>query len=232
MRLGRLLWLLGSYNVIQNLLLPKRWYVRANFCLSAFLVALARGSGISWAEMGLNRSQLRDGMRLGIRVSSLAAVMLPVAMRSEGFRRVLLDDRLTDVTPEEIMHRVLVRFPLGTAMFEELAFRGVLPAVVRRQENGKHADWTAAAAFAIWHLIPTWQTVGANSTGRDLPRSAKLGLTFAGSIGAGLAGIGFSALRSRSGSLTTPWLSHSAFNSLALLAATRLPGRPVTTPSA
>jgi membrane protease YdiL (CAAX protease family) len=48
-----------------------------------------------------------------------------------------------------------IRFPLGTALYEEVAFRGVLGALWTRRSGERTARTVAAAAFGAWHILPT-----------------------------------------------------------------------------
>ncbi len=85
-----------------------------------------------------------------------------------------------------------------------------------------------AAAFGLWHLLPTYRLapgMGPGAVGSS--RVRRVGASVAAALVTGLAGMGFTALRERSGSVVAPWILHAAANSGAYLlsrAAWRSPG--------
>jgi hypothetical protein len=136
----------------------------------------------------------------------------------------LSDERLEGIGRREVWRRVLIRFPLGTALFEEVVFRGVLPAAFRHRPTWQR-EAISASAFAAWHIIPTWHTLDANTGGRSWGRGRKAAAVVGGSVAAGVAGLTLSALKRSSSSLTAPWLAHTTVSALTLLVAARL-GEP------
>ena len=98
--------------------------------------------------------------------------------------------------------RLLLGIPLGTVFFEEVLFRGVLWAVLRRAVGLRVAMAWQALAFGAWHLP------GAVAAGQ--PTWAVFGVTV-------LAGAGFAWLRERSGSLVAPAVVHWTLNGVGVL---------------
>lgn len=213
---------LAVYNVVQNTVVSERAYVPANLAATAGLVTVARRSGCTWRELGLAPAAVGPGLRLGARAAAGAAVAFGVAVASEKTRRLLLDDRAAGHPRSGAVYRVAIRFPVGTALFEELAFRGVLESLWRRR-HGPEASWIASAvSFGLWHIIPTYRLFSEMSVGSaTASRSQRLVAALAGALVTGGAGVGFSWLRRRSNSVAAPWLAHASYNSLAYLAARR-----------
>ena len=123
----------------------------------------------------------------------------------------------------DVLYRSLVRFPIGTALFEEVVFRGVLYGMWR-QAGKSHRTATAisATAFGVWHLIPSRNALQGNPLGESLTsRGSTMGLVAGGATLTGLSSLGLTWLRRQSGSLAAPWLIHSAVNSLGYLAGVR-----------
>ena len=54
---------------------------------------------------------------------------------------------------------VLLRQPIGTALFEEFAFRGVLYGAWLRAGGERLAFIATSIAFALWHVVITSKTV-------------------------------------------------------------------------
>ena len=136
-------------------------------------------------------------------------------------RRLLDDQRLDGVGRQEAAYRVAVRFPVGTALFEEVLFRGVLPQAFPFRTASRR-DLAAASVFAIWHLIPTASALRANPASKDMSSTKKVAAIVGGSLASGLAGLGFSALRRGTSSVAAPWLVHASYNATAFMTARRL----------
>ncbi len=52
-------------------------------------------------------------------------------------------------------YQVTVRIPIGTVLWEETAFRGVLQAALRRALPGPAAIAVTSGVFGLWHIRPT-----------------------------------------------------------------------------
>lgn len=208
-----------GYNLVQNRLLPSSLYVPANMLVSAALVATARRAGCDWSELGLDPEKAAGGVRLGLQAAVVIALATAAATHP-ATRRRLLDARAADQEVSDILYHTLVRFPLGTALFEEVAFRGVVEAVWERGGAMEREARTAAAVmFGLWHLIPTWDALRGNPVADHLQTSwSRAGAVVAGAVASGLTSLGFSWMRKRSGSLVAPWLAHTAISCAGYLA--------------
>lgn len=227
--LGASLTLLGAHNVVQNTVLNERGYMTGNLFLSAVLVGLGRGAGLSREDLGLVRGDMAAGRRMIGWSATGAGLGVGLALLNPGRRRLLRDDRTRAQSTRDIVERTLVRFPWGTALFEEVAFRGVLPALLRPGRAAGQADLMAATAFGLWHIVPTIRALGGNPAGDQVSGPARFVVVVGGCLAAGLAGLGLSSMRNRTGSLLAPWAVHSLANVSMYLAgvlAHRIDGRP------
>lgn len=211
---------IGTYNLVQNLLLPVRAYVPANLAASLGLVGMARRYGCSWDDLGLKPAAARDGFRLGLAGVAASVIVAVGASANRTTRKYLLDERAARQRHGDIAHRVLVRLPIGTALFEEVAFRGVVEAMWRRSgENPRRSAVVAAVGFGMWHLIPATQALTGNPLGPRFTSSmSRAGVILAGALLTTFSSLGFSWMRDRSGSLIAPWMTHAAINSAGYLA--------------
>lgn len=212
--------IISGYNLIQNLVLSSSMYVPVNIVLGAGLVALARRNGSSWADLGLDPARAADGLRLGAGVAGVVGVGALLGALHPGVRPQLLDERAADQEAPDVLYNTLVRFPLGTALFEEVAFRGVVEAIWR-QDGGTERDAGRAAAmlFGLWHLVPTRAALSGNPATTDLRTDASRAVgVAAGAIVTGIASLGLSWMRRRSDSLVASWLAHTAVSSAGYLA--------------
>lgn len=212
--------ILAAHNIVQNFLLNERGYVTGNLAVSALLVGIGRQSGVSWDEIGLGRQQARQSLAFGAGAAATAAAAAgALAMSHPRGRDILRDERAAEAGRENVWKRALVRFPLGTALFEEVAFRGVLPALLLRGRGTWRADLLSAGVFAAWHVIPTARALAGNAMGADQSSRQRTTTVIAGSAAAGVAGLGFSWLRRRTGGLLAPWLVHAVLNTISFVAA-------------
>ncbi|WP_346618859.1 CPBP family intramembrane glutamic endopeptidase [Blastococcus montanus] len=192
-------------------------YVAANLAATAALLVAARAGGLSWAELGLARHRLGAGLRWGGACAAVVAGGYAVGLAVPALRPLLADARVAGLDAPGIAYQVLVRIPLGTVLWEEVAFRGVLLGALARLLPASRAAAVSAAVFGIWHVRPTLSAVAANDLADGPVRTAVLVLL--GCLATAVAGGLFAWLRLRSGSLLAPTLLHLATNSLGILAA-------------
>jgi membrane protease YdiL (CAAX protease family) len=196
----------------------QRWYPLANGCAAAALLAAAANGGLTADDLGLGRGQLRAGLRLGAVAAAPVAAAYGTAVLIPAIRPALRDQRVAGLTSGQRAYHVLLRIPLGTVAWEEIAFRGVLNATLRRVLPGPGATAWASAVFGAWHVRPTAEALTGNglATGR-IPRLAAVTGVVAAT---GTAGAFLSVLRDRSGSLAAPVAVHLIANCLGPLAST------------
>jgi uncharacterized protein len=188
---------LVSYAIVRTWVIPGDAHVVANVAATGALAVIAAWSGLTADELGLARWS--SGLRVGGVAVAVVGLVLIVAAAVPATRGYFDDDRV-DVGAGEMLVRVLVVIPVGTVVFEELAFRGVLLALLRRRAEIRIAIAWSAIGFGLWH-VPAL-------VGDDGP-AAIAGTVLATTA----AGIGFAWLRLRSGSLLAPMLAHLATNS-------------------
>ena len=209
---------LGAWNNLVVHRLPGRpgSYVLANVAAAGVLLAAARAAGLSWAELGLSRRRLAAGARWGGGCAAVVAAGYGTALAVPALRPLLGDARVAGLDGGELAGQVLVRIPLGTVLWEEVAFRGVLLAALGRLLSRRGAVGGSAALFGLWHVRPTLGALAANDlAGGPLART---GAVLLACLATAAAGVLFAELRLRSGSLLAPALLHLATNSLGVLA--------------
>jgi CAAX protease family protein len=219
---GALIAVLAAWNGLVVNRLPGPAVV-ANVPATVVVLAAARATGLDWDELGLARRRLSAGLRLGGVCAGLVVAGYAAALAVPAVRPLLADARVADLDGAEIAYATLVRVPFGTVVWEEVAFRGVLLASLSRLVPRPTAIAVSAAVFGIWHVRPTLSGLAANDLA-DGPAATAVAVLLV-CLGTAAAGVGFSWLRLRSGSLLAPVLLHLATNSagtLAAAAATRL----------
>jgi membrane protease YdiL (CAAX protease family) len=194
-----------------------RWYAPVNAAAAGAAVAAALASGLTPADLGLSPAALRSGLRIGGRLAApvltgyLAAALVPAA------RPALRDERAAGLTGRQAAYQALVRIPVGTVLWEETAFRGVLQAALCRVLPETAAIAVTSGIFGVWHVRPTVEGLRVNLLATS--RRQRAAALTAGVAATAAGGVVLSLARARSGSLAAPVLVHLATNCTGMLAA-------------
>lgn len=188
---------------------------RMNPLLTAAMLAFASRSEEGLPGVGLRREGLRKSLLAGLGVGAVLSGP-PLLF---FYRPLLLDTPLeygpiSRMTCREMLVDVFVRVPVGIALLEELAFRGLLYSALRRQLPVGWAIFGSSAAFEAWHLTVTATSASESnlkSAARLPPFLKPFVMPLAvggGMLTTGVAGAGFAILREWSGNLAGPILAH------------------------
>lgn len=207
-------------NVMTNRVLPDAAYVPWNLTVAAGLVTLARRAGCRDEELGLDRRHLGRGVAWGaVLAAAIAAAQGGVWASGRG-RSALQDDRVTRLDPAEARFQALVRIPLGTALAEEVAFRGVLPALFSSSRHRWLPAVASSALFGLWHLLPSQSLARENQRAGRLAAGTRPGVVPAAAMGStAVAGAALYEVRRRGRHLAAPVLVHLAANLAGFVAA-------------
>jgi membrane protease YdiL (CAAX protease family) len=187
---------------------------------AAGLIALARGIGLGWNDLGLSTDRLKAGAVWAAAAILAVASVYAFAVLLPTTRRAFLDSRY-HVSAGDALITAFVRIPLGTILFEEIAFRGVLWALFARLMTPVHVVLATSVLFGLWHVLPSLHLAAANAgvadavggTGGSASVLAVLGAVGVTAIG----GVVFGEARRRSGSLLASAGLHWATNGLGVL---------------
>lgn len=211
---------LGISNLLTNRVLPEAAYVPWNLALAGGLVALARHAGCSDEELGLDRRHLDRGTRLGAVLAAGITAAHATTWASGRGRGVFHDRRVTDLGAAAAWSQAVVRIPLGTVLAEEVAFRGVLPALLASPRNPWRARTLASALFGLWHVLPSQSLAGQNQgAGQLAARTGRAGVPVLAVVTTAVAGAVLHDLRRRGRHLAAPILVHLATNLSGFVAA-------------
>lgn len=209
-----------TWSALANLGLGDQLYVPRNLALTGGLLAFGVHAGLGAADLGLAHDDLGTGARWGAGSVAVVAVVVGAGVPLAdvlGPVAALLDDERAALAGPALASAVLLRIPIGTALFEEVAFRGVLRPLARRRWSPVRAALSTSGMFGLWHVAPTIVALRLNGVEPGSPPGL---ITIAGAVAATtVAGLVFDQLRARSGSLVAPILAHWATNALGLLAA-------------
>jgi len=170
--------------------------------------------------MGLRSDRMQRGTIVGGIVILIIAVGMAIAVAIPDTRELFMDDRVIENSIGWVLFQAFIRIPLGTALYEEVLFRGIVfGMLVRRNSPLVAAAWTSLL-FGFWHILPTLDTLDANPAGDLFTGMIGIVIAVIGAVGGTmLAGLGFLWLRLYANSTVAPVLAHIGTNSVAMLAA-------------
>jgi membrane protease YdiL (CAAX protease family) len=209
---------LTARNVAGETFIPSRLYVPVNVAVAGLLLAIAAASRLSLADIGLSPSRVLTGLRVAGVIVVIVAVAIALGAGLPLTRGFFEDQRIAAIDGGgALAYQVLVRIPFGTALLEEVAFRGVLLALLSRHVSTAAAVAISSALFGLWHINPTLSALATNELAPGV--LAQTGAVTAAVIFTAIGGALFCGLRLATDSLVAPLVVHAAINSLATLAA-------------
>lgn len=183
--------------------------ILASLLVTAGLLTSAARAGLSAADLGLAASQLAVGALVSIAIAAVVVAVVAVAGRVPRLLRLFQDSRRVGITGRAAARQALLDVPLGTVLVEEVAFRGVVLALLLTQHGTVWALIVSSLLFGVWHVPSALELHEATATderGRGRTVLATVAFTTA-------AGAVFGALRLLTGSLLPPAALHWSANS-------------------
>ncbi|ADU46640.1 Abortive infection protein [Intrasporangium calvum DSM 43043] len=184
------------------------------------LLAFARFSGLTWRQLGLSRRTHASGLRWGLGVIGVVALVYLVGVLVPQTRTAFLDARY-HLPPASALLTAFVIIPVGTILLEEVAFRSVLWGFLSRHARVWQVALGSSLLFGLWHVLPASAAVTANPA----LGAVMVGLgawqqvvSVAGTVlFTALGGLVAGELRRRSGSILASVGMHWATNALGVL---------------
>lgn len=206
-----------AVNVFGNVWAPGGYLLWAGLGMVG-LVLLARADGLAPGEWGLGPVRRRTAMA-ALGFVGATAVTMVVATRLPGVDDAFIDERVSGMSAGRLAFVALVRAPLATAFFEEVAFRGILLAMLARRLGLVWAVVGSSVAFGVWHLLPALHVTAGNAAAGATLGAHPAWAAVAGMLAAGLAGAFLCFLRIRYDHLVVPIAVHATATSLGYLLA-------------
>lgn len=207
-------------------------FAKANPVVLALLAGYARLRFEGAGSLGLGRQGLGKSLGLGLALG-LGLSGPPLLF---FYSPVLLDTPLeygpvSGMSRQALLEDLFVRLPVGVALVEELAFRGLLYGLLRKHHSSRVAILWSAAAFAGWHIAVTARSASqTNLTDAKLPGFLRPYIqplsVVGGMLSTGIAGALFGLIREYTGNLAGPIVAHWLVDGLMVAALwLRPPGR-------
>lgn len=212
--------LLAAATTLNNLVLPGWTYPLCGVVTVAGLLWLARWSGLRLSAVGMGRRHLRRAAVLGLIGLGAVAVAFGIALAVPELRTAFYDGRLGMLDPATLLWVTLIRIPLGTVLLEEVAFRGVLPALLGGGEAWRWGPALGASAlFGLWHVLPSLALRRNAAVDTMLGGAPLVLLSALAVLAAAVAGVVLYWWRHVGRGVLAPALVHVATNSGGVLAA-------------
>ena len=203
--------LLLLYGNLTSLFEPDRredFLLYSNLGLLSLLLLWCRWVGFSLSDLGLAAAQVRASALWGV-VLGLVLALPPVAFIALApivTGEPVQAGEINGLSGSEMAIRLAFRVPVGTALFEEAAFRGILYAVWLRGTDLRRTVLGTGVVFALWHTVITFKSVLEAEVVESAPLVA---LGYLGSLlGLFLGGAAFALLRWRTGGVVGPFFFH------------------------
>lgn len=209
----------GVWNIAQNNV-SRQAYGRLNALGVAGTMGIGRVLGLGADELGVGPGALRRGSSIGGPIVAVIALTVSAAAANPRLRQLFRDERVEQQGFADLAAEVLFRIPVGTALFEESVFRGLLWGWWARRLGEPHANSLTSVVFGMWHVLPTLKTVHVYRSGRLGSTTSRKSAAVAGSVFlTAVAGMGFGMLRRKTQSVLAPTLVHGAINVASFVAA-------------
>jgi membrane protease YdiL (CAAX protease family) len=209
-------------NVMSNRILPSWAYVPWNLTMAFVLLGIAYRGGAGPVAVGLGIWHWHRPVGVGLLLAGATALLFALGMIVPATQSAFIDTRIGGADLPQMLWVVFVQIPLGTVVLEEVAFRGVLPALMGASPAIRWR-WIpvlgASVLFGLWHILPSMGIGDANAAvGAAVGHNIWVTTTLA-VLAMTLAGVALCAMARLGKGIKTTMLLHWATNSLGFFAA-------------
>lgn len=211
-------------NVAANKAVPG-YYLFWTLGGSVVVLALGLLDDCTWGDLGLAPGTWIIGAIWGAVLMGLIFAVYAVGSTWRRTQSAFRDASIAGMSLPRLFWQSLVELPFGTVLFEEIAFRGVLWAMLARRYGVVWATVWSSILFGLWHILPSLdlhlrnERLAAVGGGGWWARTTAIGGSV---ITTAIGGVVFSLLRIGSGSLLAPMGLHWATNGWGYLFARRV----------
>ena len=113
--------LILGYGALANRVIPGALYIPANLTAAAAAIFLFSRLGVTMADMGLERSRLANGLKVGLISAIPIAAVIAAGVAIPWSREYFQDSNIIGMSTGKALYEMLVRIPIGTALFRGTA---------------------------------------------------------------------------------------------------------------
>ncbi len=209
--------LLIAANLLNNVIAQDRYLLWTSLGVLC-LALLAKADRLRPQQWGVGRVQRRAAIAAASFAAVTAGVML-LGTQIPALTSAFIDERAAGLSAQQVAFAAAVRAPLGTAIFEEIAFRGVLLAMLARRFGSAWAIAGSSVAFGLWHVVPALGLATGNAALGSLLGARPVVAATAASAAAGIAGAALCLVRIRYDHLIVPVAVHATATTLGYILA-------------
>lgn len=214
--------LLVISNIVANRVIPQWAYVPWNLSVAALLLYVSTRGGAGPVAIGLSIRHWHRPVGVGLLLVGSTALVFALGMIIPATSDAFLDTRIGGADLATMLFVILVQIPLGTVVLEEIAFRGVLPALMGAAPAIRWR-WVpvlgASLLFGLWHILPSMGIGQANAAVGGTIGTNPWVTTTAAVLSMTVAGVLMCVMARLGKGVKTTMLLHWATNSLGFFAA-------------
>ncbi|HEX5141150.1 MAG TPA: CPBP family intramembrane glutamic endopeptidase [Dehalococcoidia bacterium] len=198
---------------------PPQWLrVPAGLCACGLTAAVLSKNGVRASDMGLDPKQAMRGSVFGAIASLPIAIGMVYGASNDRAKAFYGEESIAAAPVSLAVYETCIRIPFGTALPEEIVFRGCLQALLARERSTLAADSMSSLLFGLWHVTPTLRRMNLYAFSKGRPAAFQV-LWLAATVGATtVSGLALVGLRRASGSVVAPWIAHSTANGVGYMA--------------
>lgn len=208
------------YSTVLAKSVPAKYHLYLNISITAVAILLGLSFGLNLEQMGLAFNKILPGIFIALVAVIIIIISTSIVATIPLLRRFFLGDNLAQASGKLITYEATIRVPFGTALIEEVLFRGVLLGLLLQQNSLIVAIIISAVIFGLWHIFPTIAMLEDNKilarANKDL-KKRKYGSIVGIVLITASAGLVFAWLRIIANSIVAPWLVHWSINSSGML---------------
>lgn len=200
---------LFALRVAVEYILPPKWHFSTNVLAAFAAVTWADYNGLSLRDIKLRPEFSWLDLSLILGAILACYVILYASTKITFFRNFYLSNGTSSMSRRKIIKETAWRIPMGTALTEEVMFRGVLLGAFMMVLDATWSVVWSGIIFGFWHAF------GPLKAGGSIPAILKrtTGHIVATSLGGMLMGV----LCLWSSSVIMPWLFHWTLNASGML---------------
>jgi membrane protease YdiL (CAAX protease family) len=167
-------------------------------------------------DIGITKQGLIKSILWGVGLAALIVLPFLIILWLRPFLGLnIKPPKLPIDSISHLLWRTVIRIPLGTALFEEFLFRGILFGYFVKKITAMKTIFISSAFFMVWHFTPTFLTVRSNFGIEGILLGTGFFIILL--LGGFVAGLLFGWIRYKSNNLIGCILSHAIINSMALV---------------